>query len=210
MVAAAVDIIMSPYTGRSRSPAGEERKVIPYVGVKEAVLPFNMFPEADPVLGPEMRSTGEVLGLAESFGGAYLKAQEAAGSPLPERGAVFLRSGADDFSDLRIAAAGFRSAGFTLLSESDTAEALRRCMIPVEALSPGEAVAAIDSGLAALVVDSSFASDEDSLIRRSAVSAGAPYITTAAAAEAAAFALCTSGGDEKPVYSLQELHERIK
>ena len=90
MVPLATDIITGSLTGRP-SPVPElKEKHIPYYGVKEAVLPFNMFPEVDPVLGPEMRSTGEVLGLAETVGEAYFKAQEGAKSVLPLKGTVLL------------------------------------------------------------------------------------------------------------------------
>ena len=90
MVPLATDIITSEITGRpSPVPALKER-TIPYYGVKEAVFPFNMFQEVDPVLGPEMRSTGEVLGLSPSYGEAFYKAQEATQSPLPLKGTVLI------------------------------------------------------------------------------------------------------------------------
>ena len=90
MVPLATDIITSELTGRpSPVPELKEQK-IPYYGVKEAVFPFNMFPEVDPVLGPEMRSTGEVLGLSESYGEAFFKAQEAASLKLPLEGTVLI------------------------------------------------------------------------------------------------------------------------
>lgn len=90
MVQLATDIMTAPYTGRpSPVPALKEKKFAHY-GVKEAVFPFNMFPEVDPVLGPEMRSTGEVLGISSDFGEAFYKAQEATQTKLPLSGSVLI------------------------------------------------------------------------------------------------------------------------
>ena len=88
MVPIATDIITSELTGRPSPVPGLKEKQIPHYGVKEAVFPFNMFPEVDPILGPEMRSTGEVLGLADTFGEAFYKAQEATQTILPLEGTV--------------------------------------------------------------------------------------------------------------------------
>ena len=89
-----------------------QHKTIPHIGVKEVVLPFNMFPEVDPVLGPEMRSTGEVLGMAPTFGLAYFKAQEAALSPLPSEGTVFISVTDNDKPSMLEAARKFQELGF--------------------------------------------------------------------------------------------------
>ena len=83
MVPLATEIITDEFTGKPSPLTGLKEKKIPHYGVKEAVFPFNMFPEVDPLLGPEMRSTGEVLGIADTVGEAYFKAQEGTKSPLP-------------------------------------------------------------------------------------------------------------------------------
>ena len=92
----------------------------PYVGVKEAVFPFNMFPEVDPLLGPEMRATGEVMGIADTFGLAFYKAQEAAGSKLPTEGSVLLTVADKDKSDLLPIAKKLKSIGFAIYSTENT------------------------------------------------------------------------------------------
>lgn len=101
MVPIATEVITMPLTGRP-SPIPElKEKSYEYYGVKEAVLPFNMFPEVDPVLGPEMRSTGEVLGLAKTFGEAFFKAQEATQTVLPKGGKVLVTVSNKDKDELR-------------------------------------------------------------------------------------------------------------
>ena len=90
MVPIATDIITSELTGRPSPVPMLKEQNIPYYGVKEAVFPFNMFPEVDPVLGPEMRSTGEVLGLSTYYGEAFYKAQEATQTSLPLSGTVLI------------------------------------------------------------------------------------------------------------------------
>ena len=90
MVPLATEIITSEFTGKESPLKDLKERKIPHFGVKEAVFPFNMFPEVDPVLGPEMRSTGEVLGLSSSFGEAFYKAQEATQTSLPLSGTVLL------------------------------------------------------------------------------------------------------------------------
>jgi len=93
---------------------------IPHFGVKEAVFPFNMFPEVDPVLGPEMRSTGEVLGMADSFGLAFAKAQEAAGGALPTSGNVLITVSEEDKPGILETARQLRDLGFGLLATKGT------------------------------------------------------------------------------------------
>ena len=111
MVPLAIDIVTSELTGRpSPVPALKEQN-IPYYGVKEAVFPFNMFPEVDPLLGPEMRSTGEVLGLSKSFGEAFYKAQEATQTKLPLEGTVLISVSNRDKPEVVEVAADFCKSG---------------------------------------------------------------------------------------------------
>ena len=114
MVPLATDIITSSLTGRPSPVPGLKDRVIPYYGVKEAVFPFNMFPEVDPVLGPEMRSTGEVLGLAESTGEAFFKAEEAANAALPLEGTVLISVNSKDKPEVVEIAGLFHQNGFRI------------------------------------------------------------------------------------------------
>lgn len=112
--------------GAKLKDMGLERRHVPHFGVKEAVFPFNMFPEVDPVLGPEMRSTGEVLGLAASYGMAFFKAQEAANSILPLEGTVLITVAEHDRTGSAEAARRFVDLGFAVLATAGTAEYLGR------------------------------------------------------------------------------------
>ena len=126
MVPLAVEVITAPLTGRpSPVPALKERN-IPYYGVKEAVFPFNMFPEVDPVLGPEMRSTGEVLGIARTTGEAFFKAEEAAQARLPLSGTVLLSVNDRDKPELPGIARGFAEAGFRIIATGGTWEVISK------------------------------------------------------------------------------------
>ena len=109
-----------------------KRKTIPHFGVKEAVLPFNMFPEVDPILGPEMRSTGEVLGMAPTFGLAYFKAQEAAQTPLPLEGTVFISVTDSDKPSILEAARKFQELGFRIKATGGTCAFLRQNGVKAE------------------------------------------------------------------------------
>src|SRR5690606_35096190 len=108
---------------------------VPHFGVKEAVLPFNMFPEVDPVLGPEMRSTGEVLGIAETFGLAFAKAQEAAQPALPTEGNVLITVAADDKPGILETARQLRTLGFGILATRGTQAYLEANGIEAEAVN---------------------------------------------------------------------------
>ena len=125
MVPLAIDIVTSELTGRpSPVPALKEQN-IPYYGVKEAVFPFNMFPEVDPLLGPEMRSTGEVLGLSKSFGEAFYKAQEATQTKLPLEGTVLISVSNRDKPEVVEVAADFAKAGFKISASDHTCSLLK-------------------------------------------------------------------------------------
>src|SRR3546814_8279062 len=102
-----------------------------YVAVKEAVLPFNRFPEADSVLGPEMRSTGEVMGIDSTFGLAFAKSQLAAGDTLPSGGCVFMSLAARDKADGVAAGRRFVESGFTIVDTACTADAREDAGVPV-------------------------------------------------------------------------------
>ena len=132
MVKIATDIMTSHLTGRP-SPVPElHDKVIPHYGVKEAVFPFNMFQEVDPVLGPEMRSTGEVLGLASHFGEASFKAQEATKTELPLEGSVLLSVSDLDKVDLIEVAQMFSDLGFKIYATGGTFDMIDKAGIAAE------------------------------------------------------------------------------
>ena len=124
MVPIATDIITSELTGRPSPVPNLKEQVIPYYGVKEAVFPFNMFPEVDPLLGPEMRSTGEVLGLADTFGEAFYKAQEATQTVLPLEGTVLLSVNRADKAEVAEVAQDLVDAGFQLMATGKTYETI--------------------------------------------------------------------------------------
>ena len=135
MVPLAIDIVTSELTGRpSPVPALKEQN-IPYYGVKEAVFPFNMFPEVDPLLGPEMRSTGEVLGLSKSFGEAFYKAQEATQTKLPLEGTVLISVSNRDKPEVVEVAADFAKAGFKIIASDHTCSLLKENGIEAEKIN---------------------------------------------------------------------------
>ncbi|MGQ0434786.1 MAG: carbamoyl-phosphate synthase large subunit [Microthrixaceae bacterium] len=190
-----------------------------YVAIKEAVLPFSRFPEADSVLGPEMRSTGEVMGIDTTFGLAFAKAQLAAGDRLPEAGCVFM-SLADRDKVVGIdAAKRFIAAGFTIAATSGTAAALEEAGVPVatRVAKVGEAtgtdaVDLISSGQVHLVVNSPRgrgARADGAHIRAEAAVHGIPCLTTAAAGLAAASGILDRAAHELRVRTIQEFHAGI-
>jgi carbamoyl-phosphate synthase large subunit len=163
-----------------------------HFGVKEAVFPFNMFPEVDPVLGPEMRSTGEVLGLADTFGLAFHKSQVAAGQDMPSSGGVLVSVNDRDKEAILDAVRGFRDLGFSILATQGTRMFLERNGIDVEhvmKLHEGRPniVDEIKNGRIRLVVNTPAgrtSTVDDSYIRKTAIQYRIPYITTVAAASA--------------------------
>lgn len=218
MVPIATDILTSELTGR-KSPIPElKEKNIPYFGVKEAVFPFNMFPEVDPVLGPEMRSTGEVLGLADNTGTAFYKSQEAAGSVLPLEGKVLLSVNEQDKPEIAEIAASLHKDGFTVLATGRTYDVIKEAGIPVEKVNKlyegrPNIQDMITNGTIQLIVNSPSGKEsahDDSYLRKSAIKHKIPYITTINAARAAADGISQikahSTGDVK---SLQEWHKLI-
>lgn len=218
MVPIATDILTSQLTGR-KSPIPElKEKNIPYFGVKEAVFPFNMFPEVDPVLGPEMRSTGEVLGLADNTGTAFYKSQEAAGSVLPLEGRVLLSVNEQDKPEIAEIAASLHKDGFSVLATGRTYEVIKEAGIPVEKVNKlyegrPNIQDMITNGDIQLIVNSPSGKEsahDDSYLRKSAIKHKIPYITTINAARAAADGISQiKAHSTGSVNSLQEWHKLI-
>ena len=185
-----------------------------HVSVKEAVLPFGRFPRADALLGPEMKSTGEVMGVASDYPAAFGKAQAAAGAELPQSGTVFISVTDGDKSAATQLAAGFHDMGFRVVATGGTATAIRRMGVPVERikkLSEGSpnVVERIEAGEVELVINTptgSGARADGYEIRRAAIGRGIPCITTMSGASAAQRAIRSSRSGETSVISLQELH----
>lgn len=219
MVPLATAVITAGLTG-DRSPLCElKEREIPYYGVKEAVFPFNMFPEVDPLLGPEMRSTGEVLGIARTAGEAFFKAEEAAKATLPLNGAVLLSVSDADKPYITEIAERFHEDGFTILATGKTYELIRAACIPVtkvNKLSEGRPDIGdlITNGEIQLIINTPSpgkkSASDGSAMRKAAVKAGVPYITTVVAARAAAEGIhqIKLNGNEE-VLSLQEWHAGI-
>ena len=219
MVPLATDIITSELTGRP-SPISElKEQDIPYYGVKEAVFPFNMFQEVDPILGPEMRSTGEVLGLSSSYGEAFYKAQEATQSKLPLEGTVLFSVNDRDKQEVAEIAKEFYQAGFEIIATGRTCDLITDAGIPVQKvkkLSEGRPCILdyINNGDVDLIVNTPVgkdALDDDSYLRKAAIKAKIPYMTTMAAAKATADGLLyMKNNSQSKIKSIQELHAEIK
>ena len=218
MVPLATDIITSELTGRPSPVPALKEQVIPNYGVKEAVFPFNMFQEVDPILGPEMRSTGEVLGLSHSYGEAFYKAQEATQSKLPLEGTVLISVNRKDRAEVVEVAKSFYEDGFKLVATGNTCELIKEAGIPVEKvkkLSEGRPniLDMITNGDIQLIVNSPVGKDsmsDDSYLRKAAIKAKVPYITTIAAASATAAGIhYVKTNPASEVKSLQELHSEI-
>ncbi len=204
--------------GRKLSDFGLSERTFKHFGVKEAVFPFPMFPEVDPVLGPEMRSTGEVLGISDSFGLSFYKAQDAAKSTLPTEGTVLLTvCRKDRGEDFEAMARQFDKLGFRLLATEGTAAHLAECGIQSETIQKmhegrPNIVDAIKNGEIQLIVNTpagKLSATDDSYIRKSAIVYGVPYMTTVAAAAASAEGIAARREGEVGVKSLQEYHAGI-
>ena len=192
--------------------------MIPYFGVKEAVFPFNMFPEVDPVLGPEMRSTGEVLGLAHSFGLAFFKAEEAAQAALPVRGTVLITVSERDRPEVLEVAKVFDNLGFKIRATAGTGQFLGSKGItyePILKMHEGRPniIDAIVSREINLIINTpvgKLSQYDDSYIRKAAIKYKIPYITTLSAALAAANGITAFREGKEDIKSLQEYHADIK
>ena len=196
-----------------------QRRVIPHVGVKEVVLPFNMFPEVDPVLGPEMRSTGEVLGLAPTFGLAYFKAQEAAQPALPLKGCVFISVTDRDKPAVLDIARRFQDLGFSIKATEGTFEFLEQNGVKCERsfkiheLQRPNIVDEIKSRKIDLIINTPIGKAsalDDAYIRKSAIKYKIPYVTTVAAARASVLGIAESRAGRGAVKSLQSYHQDIR
>ncbi|NCA69464.1 MAG: carbamoyl-phosphate synthase large subunit [Sphingobacteriia bacterium] len=214
MVRHATEIMMD----RSLVSLGLERRDIPHFGVKEAVFPFSMYHEVDPVLGPEMRSTGEVLGLADSFPLAFHKSQEAAKQYLPQSGTVLLSVTAADRAEALEIARDFLRLGFKIKATEGTHRYLTEHGVdsePVLKLHEGRPNIAdlIADGELQLVINTPFGrrgTIDDSYIRKAAVKSKRPYVTTMAAARAAVRAIAAAQPLVSVVRSLQSYHADIR
>ena len=205
--------------GESVSSLGLDRhKTIPYYGVKEAVLPFEKFPEVDPVLGPEMRSTGEVLGLAETFGLAYYKSQEAAGAPLPILSGKLLVSLSEKPDDAAVAAKNFADLGFEIVGTEGTVKFLQEKGVPatkVAKIGQGrpDVLDMIKNREIVLILNTPSnrrdSRADDNSIRRAAIKYRIPYLTTIAAALAASEGIRAAREGKGEVRSLQSYHASI-
>jgi len=193
-------------------------KAIPHFGVKEAVFPFNMFPEVDPILGPEMRSTGEVLGLADSFGLAFFKAQEATQQHLPSKGTVLITVSEIDRPGVLEVARQFDKLGFQIKATEGTHRFLADHGIKSEFIRKmhegrPNIVDGIKNKEIQLVINTPsgrLSKHDDSYIRKTAIKYKVPYITTLAAAVAAARGIAAHRRLRSRVRSLQSYHTDIK
>ncbi|MBD5462754.1 MAG: carbamoyl-phosphate synthase large subunit [Lachnospiraceae bacterium] len=218
MVPLATEIITAEITNRPSPIKDLKEQVIPNYGVKEAAFPFNMFPEVDPILGPEMRSTGEVLGLSHSYGEAFFKAQEAIQSKLPLEGTVLISVNKKDKDEVVEVARSLAGDGFKIVATSGTCDLINAAGIPAvkaKKLFEGRPNVGdmITNGDFDLIINSPVGKDsiyDDSYLRKAAIKAKAPYITTVAAAKVAAegihYVKTHESGELK---SLQELHSEI-
>jgi carbamoyl-phosphate synthase large subunit len=213
MVRIAVQLML----GKKLSQLNLVHKKIPHFGVKEAVFPFNMFPEVDPILGPEMRSTGEVLGIADSAGLAFYKAQEAAQQFLPLAGSVLISVAQPDKTNVLETARLLQKAGLAILATEGTQQYLAQNGVQAEMIlklheGRPNITDAIMNGQIKLVINTPIgkqSSHDDSYIRKTAIKYKLPYITTTAAALAAAKGILACKEKKRDVKSLQEYHREI-
>ncbi|HUU99330.1 MAG TPA: hypothetical protein VMW32_00065, partial [Bacteroidales bacterium] len=204
--------------GQKLSEFNLKKRTIRHYGVKEAVFPFNMFPAIDPLLGPEMRSTGEVLGLADTYGMAFFKSQEATQSPLPIIGTVLITIADRDKHRIIDTARNFRDLGFKILSTKGTRQFLASHGIEAELIlkvheGRPNIVDAIKNGEINLVVNTPagrLSEYDDSYIRKNAIKYKIPYITTTSAALSATNGIKERQNGEYKVKSLQDYHSEIE
>ena len=219
MVPLATQIVTAELTGNEFSVQSLGEREIPYYGVKEAAFPFNMFPEVDPILGPEMRSTGEVLGLSKSYGEAFFKAQEAIQSKLPLNGTALISVNGKDKEEVVDVAKSLESDGFKILATSGTYDVLTAAGVHAECVKKlyegrPNINDMITNGDIDLIINSPIGKSsvhDDSYLRKAAIKAKVPYVTTVAAARATAEGIhyIKANIGSKPK-SLQEYHSEIK
>jgi carbamoyl-phosphate synthase large subunit len=204
--------------GKKLNEIGLEPRTIPHFGVKESVFPFNMFPEVDPLLGPEMRSTGEVLGIADSFGLAFFKAEQAAQQLLPTEGVVLITVAEKDKSTVIDVARQFMKLGFKIIATQGTHHFLTCQGIASESIlkmheGRPNITDAIMNGNIQLVINTpsgKLSQYDDSYIRKAAIKYKVPYITTLAAAMATARGISAHRQGKSVVKSLQSYHADIR
>lgn len=218
MVRLATQVIVNAITGEPSPIKDLQDKHFSHYGVKEAVFPFKMFSEVDPVLGPEMRSTGEVLGLARTFGEAFYKAQEAANQDLPLSGTVLISVNDKAKEELLEVAQGFIDCGFDILATEGTYNKIIENNIPakkIHKLGKGrpDILDAVANGDVDIIVNTPIdkkGADDDSYIRKAAIKGRISYVTTMAAAKASIAGIKeTKSNEEVKVISLHELHSQI-
>ena len=204
--------------GKKLKDLNLKNKAFHHFGVKEAVFPFNMYQEVDPILGPEMRSTGEVLGLADSFGLAYYKAQEATGQSLPAEGTVLITVEEKDKGGMLEVARAFAKIGFKIIASEGTNKFFADHGIASERIlkmheGRPNIVDAIKNGEIQLVINTPagrLSKYDDSYIRKAAIKYKIPYITTVAAAVAAVKGIAAFRQGHGRAKSLQSYHAEIK
>jgi carbamoyl-phosphate synthase large subunit len=202
--------------GKKLPEVGLKARKVPHFGVKESVFPFDKLPEVDPVLGPEMRSTGEVLGMAGSFGDAFFKAQEAAKPRLPTEGTVLLSVNEKTGEVLEVARE-FVALGFKIRATNGTHKFLTESGVPCERInklneSRPNIVDAIMSREIQAVINTPvgrWSKVDDSYIRKNAIRFQVPYMTTIAAALASVKGIAAQRKSKSPVRSLQDYHRGI-
>jgi carbamoyl-phosphate synthase large subunit len=210
-------IAMQIMMGKKLADLDLKHKTIPHYGVKQAVFPFPMFPEVDPVLGPEMRSTGEVLGMADSFGLALYKSEEAGQQRLPDEGTVLITVVEKDASTVLPVAKHFAELGFQIKSTEGTREFLAEHGVesePILKMHEGRPniVDGIMNGEIQLVINTPVGKQsqyDDSYIRKAAIKYKVPYITTIAGAAAAVKGIAAYRKGKTGVRSLQSYHADI-
>ncbi len=191
---------------------------VPQYFVKSPVFPFNKFPGVDPTLGPEMRSTGEVMGVGENFGEAFAKAQVSAGTPLPDRGSVFISVNDRDKAGAVYLAQRFHELGFEIAATRGTAAVIRAAGVKVKTVfkvneGRPNAVDLLKAGSLSLVIytgtSGAHAFTDEKAIRKNAVTYRVPCITTMSGARAAVEAVASRRRDPVRVWSLQEIHGTV-
>ena len=219
MVPIATDIITSELTGRPSPVPQLKEQDIPYFGVKEAAFPFNMFQEVDPILGPEMRSTGEVLGLSPDYGEAFFKAQEGVGAMLPMSGKVLMSVNRKDKEEIVSLAKRYADNGFEIVATGTTCDLINEAGIKAEKIKKlyegrPNVLDAITNGDFALIINSPCGKEsvhDDSYLRKAAIKTKTPYMTTIAAAKATIEGIeYLKNNPSCEIKSLQQLHSEIK
>ena len=206
--------------GRTLAEQGVEKEVVPsYYCVKEAVFPFVKFPGVDTILGPEMKSTGEVMGVGETFGEAFVKSQMAASAPMPESGLVFISVKNQDKEKTIPVAQGLVKLGFTIAATRGTAAALKEAGIPVQVVNKvtegrPHIVDMLKNGEVSLVVNTvderRNAINDSRAIRTHALAGRVTFYTTIAGARAAVEGMqYLRDSDGLRVYPLQDLHKKL-